>query len=411
MRLFSVLFTVFLDYLGVGLVFPFFFPMIMDPAYGFLSLETSQEMRGLFVGMLISAYSVAQFCSLPILGAWSDRVGRKKVLVLSLVVVCIGFIMGIIGVFAQSVALLFLSRILDGLGAGNYAVAQAALSDVAREGDKTKLFGLLNMACGSGFIIGPFVGGLLADVSLFGYPAFATPFFAAFLLGVFNTLLVKTRFVETATVLKKTKVSLFKGLVNFQKAFTLPRLRVVFAMMFVFSFGWGFLVEFFPLFLMKAYKYGPEEIGFFYAYIGALMALFQGFAIRPFVKRYTPKRLLMAGLLLLGLSTPIIFSVDTTPLLLLVLLPIMFFEALVYPSASTVVSDLSGNDEQGGNLGIHQSMQAAGIALAPLFSGSLVALYPYLPIAVGAIASIASWLILVTFKVPQALPDLDDQQP
>jgi DHA1 family tetracycline resistance protein-like MFS transporter len=398
MRFFSILFTVFIDYLGIGLVFPFLFPMIMDPASGFLGLEASEEQRGWVVGLLLAVYSIAQFWSLPVLGGFSDRYGRKKILNLSLFVVAFGFLVGAIGVILQSVWLLFLSRIIAGVGSGNYAVAQAAVSDVARGEKKTKYFGLLNTACGCGFIIGPFLGGKLSNYSLFGFSSFATPFFASFILALINVWLVVYYFKETSTVFKKVKISFLKSIYNFQKAFSLINLRSLFTTMFLFSFGWGFLCEFLPLFLIKKLDFGPEEIGYTYAYIGGLVALFQGFAIRPFVKRFSPKNLLVAGLLLLGSVTPLLFLAHSTSLLLLILLPIMFFESLIYPSASTIVSDSSALDEQGENLGIHQSVQAAGIACAPIFSGSIVALNPTLPIWVGFLAPLLSCALLLLFK-------------
>jgi DHA1 family tetracycline resistance protein-like MFS transporter len=398
MRLFSILFTVFLDYLGIGLVFPFLFPLIMEPGNGFLAFDASEEIRGFLVGLLLAVYSIAQFWSLPILGAYSDCLGRKKILNLSLVVSAFGFLIGSIGIIYKSIALLFLSRLVAGIGSGNYAVAQAAVSDVAKDEKKTKYFGLLNTACGSGFIIGPFLGGKLSNYSLFGLSSYATPFFASLILALINMWLVIFYFKETAILLKKTKISLIKAIYNFQKAFSLVNLRSLFSIMLIFSFGWGFLCEFLPLYLIKTLHYGPEEIGFTYAYLGSLVAFFQGFAIRPLVARYLPKNLLKTGLVLLGLVTPLLFLVNSTHLLIIILMPIMFFEALIYPSASTIVSDLSAIDEQGENLGIHQSVQAAGIAFAPLFSGSIVAANPTLPIWVGSFAPLVSFFILYFFK-------------
>lgn len=400
MRLFSILFTVFLDYLGIGLVFPFLFPMIMDSSNGFLSPDSSEQFKGLIVGVLLSVYSVAQFWSLPVLGAFSDRYGRKKILNLSLLIAAFGFFIGAIAIIYKSITIFFFSRIIAGIGSGNYAVAQAAISDVTQGEKKTKYFGLLNTACGCGFIIGPFLGGKLSNYSIFGLSSYSTPFFASLILALLNMWLIHYYFKETAKVLKKAKISFFKAISNFQKAFTLNNLRSFFAMMLIFSFGWGFLCEFLPLFLIQTLHYGPEQIGYTYAYIGSLVALFQGFAIRPLVARFSPKTLLMAGLILLGAATPLLFLANSTAHLLLFLLPIMFFEALIYPSASTIISDVSPLDEQGENLGIHQAVQAAGVAIAPLFTGSIVASNPLLPVWVGCFAPLLAFCILFFFKSP-----------
>lgn len=398
MRLFSLLFTVFLDYLGFGLVFPFFFPMIMEPSHGFMAQDASVELRGLVAGMLVASYSVAQFFALPLQGAYSDRLGRKKVLNLSLWIITFGYLVATIGILLQSIPLLLLSRMIAGFGTGNYAVIQASISDVVDQKEKTKYFGLINMACGSGFIIGPFIGGNLADFSFFGLSNFATPFMIAFILAFINALLIARYFNETLLEFKKEAISFFKSVTNFRKAFTTSNLKPIFWMIFVFSFGWGFMVEFMPFFLMNLLNFGPKEIGYFYAYIGALVALFQGFGIRIFVNRMAPKTLLSLGLFSLGLTVPFLFLADSTLMLAWLLVPAIFFEALIYPSISTIVSDLSGKDEQGENLGINQSLQAAAFALAPLFSGSIVAKHPTLPLWVATAGAFAAFFILYLSK-------------
>jgi DHA1 family tetracycline resistance protein-like MFS transporter len=398
MRLFSILFTVFLDYLGVGLVFPFFFPMIMEPTNGFLDPNTLSETRGLIVGMLLSSYSLAQFWSLPLLGAFSDRLGRKKVLSLSLIIISFGFFIGYLGVIFKSIYLLFLSRIIAGIGSGNYAVAQASIADMTYDKLKHKYFGLLNTACGLGFVVGPFLGGWLSNFSFFNFSSYATPFLASFVLTIANVLMVSCYYRETLTNFKKVKISFFKALHNFQKAFTIRRLKLLFLVMFIFSFGWGFLCEFLPLFLIQRLNYTAEGIGYTYAYLGFLVALFQGLAIRPFINRFSSRTLLMWGLFCLAISTPFLCFAQSSIHLLILLLPIMFFEALIYPSASSLVSDLSLKDEQGQNLGIHQSVQSLAFALAPLFSGSIVVKNVMIIVLVGAIAPFLSFIIIYIYR-------------
>lgn len=401
MRLFPILFTIFLDYMGFGLVFPIFSPLLLDPAEGILPADTSLAMRGLLVGLLISSYFLAQFFSSPILGGLSDRKGRKKILLYTLFIAFIGFLIGGAGIIYESITLLFLSRLLAGFAAGNYAVAQSVITDVCDEKEKSSSFGLINMAYGFGFIIGPFVGGKLSDPLLSSWFNFATPFWFAALLCLLNLLWLMFWFKETLLVTQKSSINFFKGIQNLQKAFRIQSLRTIFLMMFFFSFGWGFFCEFAALFLIQRYQFGAAEIGNFYAFMGGLIALHQGLLIRPFVKRFPPAKLLQWGLLLMAISLPVILLIEEVSYLFWVMPVILFFEALIYPNASAIVSNLSSKENQGERLGIHQSVQSAAIALSPLFSGSLVALYPHLPITVGSIGALLAGLIYLFNKKPQ----------
>lgn len=366
-------------------------------------------MRGLLIGLLISSYFIAQFFSSPILGSLSDRKGRKKIIIFTLSLAFIGFVIGGIGIVIQNVYLLFFSRILAGSASGNYAVAQAVITDISDEGSKTKNFGLINMAYGSGFIIGPFIGGKLSDPHFASWCDYATPFWFAGLLCLFNILWMAACFKETLRAPLQSTLSVFKGIKNLQKALQIEPLRMIFITMFLFSFGWGFFCEFVPLFLMQKYQFRAPEIGNFYAYMGGLVAISQGLLIRPFLKRFSPRFLLLSGLFLLGTTLPILILLEEAWMLLWILPVILFFEALIYPNASTCVSNLSNKENQGEVLGIHQSVQSAAIAISPLFSGSLVANYPYLPITVGSFMTVlAGSLFLLSKKKEPILSEIDE---
>jgi DHA1 family tetracycline resistance protein-like MFS transporter len=392
---FPVLFTVFLDFMGFGLVFPILAPLLLETSEGVLPEEASLATRGFLIGLLISSYFLAQFFSAPILGALSDRQGRKKILLVTIALALLGFLIGGCGVCFKSIYLLFLSRLVAGFAAGNYAVAQSVITDFSPEESKTKNFGMINMACGSGFIIGPFIGGKLSDPQFASWCNFATPFWFAALLCLINILWMSIQFRETLQTSLVTPLNIFKGVQNLQKAFKSNQLKMLFASMFVFSFGWGFFCEFIPLFLIQKYHYTPSEIGNFYVYMGSLVAICQGFLIRPFLKRHSPKRLLIAGFFAMGSIMPIALLFNSSLMWLGVLPLILFFEAFIYPNASTIVSNNSSKENQGELLGIHQSVQSAAIAFSPLFSGALVALYPHLPITIGSIATLSAGLLFL----------------
>jgi len=393
MHLLPLLFTIFLDSLGFGLVFPLLSPLIMNQETGFFSSETSISTRGLIFGFLISSFCIGQFFGGPILGALSDRKGRKKILLITLWVACISYLFSALSIWLGSIIILFICRILAGVAAGNFAIAQSMVADCSDEKEKTKNFSLIGMAWGAGFILGPFLGGRLSDPHLFAGFDWTTPFLAAALLCLVNIALMICKLKETLPAAQIRKVSLAAGIHHLKTAFKIPGLRTVFATMFLFCLGWGFFTEFSPIFLIRTFDFSPPQIGNFYACVGIWIAVCQGILIRPFLKRFSPEKLLLGALVTLAFTLSLMLFVKNSFGLYFVLPLLAFPESLIFPSASTLVSNLSSKEAQGEMFGIHNSIQWAAIGISPLFSGSLVALYPHLPITVG------SFCMLLAFSV------------
>lgn len=387
MRLLPLLFTVFMDSLGFGLVFPIFSPLIVNNEGGIFSDEVSLAVRGLVFGLLVSSFCLGQFFGGPILGALSDKRGRKKILLFTLWLALLGYLVTGMSIGVGSLFALFAGRILNGLASSNYSVAQSVVADLSSEKDKTKNFGLLGMAWGAGFIIGPFVGGKLAPL---GY---SVPFWVASIFSLINVALLQFGMKESLAVPKKERISFLEAVENVKKAFRTPTLRTLFLAMFIFSFGWGFFTEFSPVFLIKRLSFSLDQIANFYAWVGIWIALCQGLLIRPFVKRIPSRTLLSSALLGLALVLPILLWVEKPYGMFFSLPAIALFEAFISPTITTLVSNLSSKEAQGEMLGISNSLQWAAIALSPMFSGSFVALYPHLPVTV------ASGCMLVAFAV------------
>lgn len=390
--LLSLLFTVFLDSLGFGMVFPLFSSLIVDNAAQFFSPDRSIAIRGLVLGLLISSFCLGQFFGGPLLGALSDRMGRKKILLSTLWMAALGYGLSGFGIIWGSLFSLFLARILNGIAAGNYAIAQSVIADTSKEKEKSKNFALLAMAWGTGFVLGPYFGGKLAR---FGHSAI---FWIAALLCIVNLLLVFWKLKETRDLfsfLNRKKIPMLEGVSQLRKAIQMREFRLIFLVMFIFSLGWGFFTEFSPLFLRGYFELNVEEIGNSYAWLGLWIALSQGLLIRPFLKRYASDILLALSLILLGLILPVMLWLEDSTGLLWIIPFIAFSVAFVSPTAATIVSNLSSRESQGKMLGIYNSVQQAAIGITPLFSGSLVALYPHLPVTVGSFCMLFAFVLLI----------------
>jgi len=390
MHLLPLLLTVFIDSLGFGLVFPIFSPMIVSNEAGMFSDGSSLAFRGLIFGLLVSAYCFGQFFGGPLLGSLSDRMGRKKILVGSMWIAFIGYLLAGFGAIIGSLTVLFFARIMAGISAGSFPVAQSVIADVSTKETKAKNFGLVGMSCWSGFVIGPFMGGKLAAYG------FTVPFAAAALFCLFNALLLLFRMKETLQISSQEgKIEWLKGLKQIRRGFSLPDFRGVFFAMFIFCLGWGFFTEFSPIFLTQRLGFHVGQVANFYAWVGLWVALCQGLVIRPILKRFAPDKLLPAGLLGLGLTLPIMLKLNTMVGLLWYIPFVALCQAFVFPTSATIVSNLSSDKEQGEMLGINNSVQWAAISLPPLFSGSFVALYPHLPITLGSFCMLVAFFVFL----------------
>ena len=238
----TIFFTVFLDLLGLGIIIPILPALFYDPFGGILPLNYTYATRTLLIGLLIAAYPIAQFFGAPILGTLADRLGRKRVLLISLIGTFIGYIIVVIGVLQYNVALLFMGRMIDGFTGGNISIAQSAIADVSDEKTKSRNFGLIGMAFGLGFIIGPYIGGKLSDSTVVSWFTFATPFYLSILLCGVNIVLVVFNFPETfgEQLRRNVKLSVLTGFRNIGKAIKLPNLRTMVIVSFLLTVGFNF---------------------------------------------------------------------------------------------------------------------------------------------------------------------------
>lgn len=388
---------VLLDMLGLGIIIPILAPIFLNTGHSILPPYFQDSMRNLLLGILISTYPVFQFFGAPLLGALSDRYGRKKILLISLIGTFVGYIIFGIGISANNVYLLFISRALDGFTGGNISIALSSIADLSDEKAKARNFGLIGMAFGIGFILGPYIGGKLADSSIVSWFNFATPLWFAAILTLFNIILLLINYNETLKTRIHTKINLFTGFRNIGKALRLPNLRVMFIVIFLLGLGFNFFTQFFQVYLIKKFSYNQSQIGDIFAYIGLWIALTQGILTRLMSKWFKPKQILPFSVLTLSIAF-IALLLPNNPSYIFFIVPfVAMSQGLTFPNATAIVSNLSGKESQGEILGINQSMQSLAQSISPVIAGMIVTFNRALPIIAASLITIIAWLAFIIF--------------
>jgi len=354
-RLFSIILVVFIDLLGFSLILP------LLPYYA-KTFNANQTVTGI----LIASYALMQLIGAPILGRLSDRFGRRPVLLLSVFGTFVGFLL--LG-FANSLWMLFASRILDGLTGGNLSVAQAYISDVTDEKSRSKGLGMIGAAFGLGFIIGPLTGGLLSQ---WGY---AVPAFAAATISFINLILIYTWLPESLTTEKRSQMtekkpafSLNALLVAFQRPFTGSLLIT----RFFFGLAFAILQTIFSLYALAKFNLTARDTGFALTYVGVLSVIMQGFLVGRLTNRYREDLLIMVSVVLMCIS---LLGWALTPSLLwlyIIMTPMALSGGLLNTLLSSTLTKAVAPHEIGGILGLSTAVESSTRIIAPILGGFLL---------------------------------------
>lgn len=365
--------TVFIDLLGFGIILPAL------PYYA-----TAFGATGLWLGIIGTAYSAAQFVGSPVLGRLSDRVGRRPVLLASLLGSAISFVLSGL---ATSLLWLVLARGLAGLFGGSIAAAQAYIADITQPAERARYMGLLGASIGLGFVMGPAIGALLSPYG-FGAAAFVAAGLAAanFLFGCFTL-------TESLQPGRRHSANP-PNLTTLRQAFGRAPLGSLLLTMFLTTFGFAGMESTYALLGQQRYGLETLGLGLIFTFVGVIIVVIQGGLISRLVTAFGEKALAITGCGLIGLALLLLPLAPNLLLSTLILGAMAAGQGLVTPSLSALLSRSAAPDQQGGTLGFGQSMAAAARAIGPLTAGWLYDLTPALPYILGGVALFAAiWLL------------------
>lgn len=289
-----------------------------------------------WVSLILALYSLCAFVSAPVLGAMSDRFGRRPVVLLSLCGSALGF-----AVFGVGGALwvLVLGRVIEGLTAGSISALYAYVADTRGPAERGPAFGMLGAAGGLGFMLGPVLGGVLGEVSL------SAPLYGAAALALMNCVLVWCCMPESHPKAKRSgrlHWSRFNALGHLARTLRERRLRVLFAVVFCFALGGAVLQSNLTVLLKDLLSFQPAGIGLILAGVGVMDIVSQGFAAPRLQPRFGERRVATAGLGINGIGPALLALLPlhaATSLLVVAIATFTFGDGLFQPSASALIAN------------------------------------------------------------------------
>lgn len=323
------------------------------------------------VGLLVSTYAFCQLIAGPMLGRLSDHTGRKPLLLVSQVGTFIGFI---ILAYAHVLWIVFLSRVIDGLTAGNLSLAQAYISDVTKPEERAKSFALIGIAFGMGFLIGPGISGYLSQFS-YQYPIFAAAALSATsILSTYLLLPSTTPHAGGASVPRKFTIFDWG---NYVRYFREPALSPLLWQFFAFTLAFSMFMSGFPLFAERRFvwhgrPFGPKEVGYTYAYLGMLGVILQGGLIGRIVKWLGEVKLVRVGFFFALIGLAALAFTYGIPLLLIVAAVGSGGLGVIRPALTSLITQKASRSEQGVVLGLTQSLASVSSIVSPAIAGLLI---------------------------------------
>lgn len=382
--------TVVLDSMGIGIIMPVMPDLIREVG----SVDLSQA--ALWGGMLTVVFAINQFLFSPIVGGLSDAYGRRPVLLVALFIMALDYL--VMGV-AQSLWLLFIGRFVGGITAATQSTAAAYMADISSSEDKAKNFGLLGAAFGVGFVLGPMVGGLLAE---FGSRA---PFFAAAAIAFANMLF--GYFVLPETVTDKTSRAFEWRRANpfgtFKHVKNLPGLFPMLIVYLLLSIAFFVYPSIWAFFGRAQFDWDARMVGLSLAAYGFGIVIIQGALIRPILARFGEKVTAVFGMCM-HLATFLVYPLMTETWHVFAYMPISVFSAVAVPALQGLMSNSVAADSQGELQGAIGSLTAIATIISPFVMTRVFSYFTqedapvYLPAAPFLLSALSVVVALIVFS-------------
>ncbi len=401
----SLCLLIFIDSIGVGLIFPIMPALFMDSVHGLIQSNSSSA-RELLYGIAFAVYPLAGFFGMPIFGALSDSFGRRKLMLIGLLGMIIGYGISAYSVLIHNCTLFLISRFISGFCAGTYTIANAAVSDISKgvEG-KIDNFRWPIIASLSGFILGPAISSLIGFFHL--EVKLSIPFFLAVILSVVNWIMLYFSFKETFTP-AKDKSAVMKSLTSIVYTFKKKGIRALSIVYCLFQFGFGLFIQSISIYLASEFGYSPKLIGVFFVMLGMVTVV--SVMIQPKVAKLVDYRktisisLIVMGFLMLIMT---IFSSGLMPFdmvkgqWIIWVISSLFYLAIPFSNLGMAVlfSVSVPEEEQGQIMGGLGQMYSIMWFVGALLVGYLLSKHSGMVFLLAFISYLASFILLIYIGV------------
>ena len=347
-----VISSVLVDVIGFGIVIPIL------PFY-----VTEFGASAVTVTLLFAAFSFFSFLSAPLLGAWSDRIGRRPIFLLSVTSTAIGWF---VFANANSLWMLFLGRVIDGCAAGNFTTAQSYMVDLAKdEKERSANIGLIGAAFGIGFILGPFIGGALSKVS------HAFPFWIAGALAATNAVSAFFFLPETHHKRDTHSPMNFNPFAPLMRASRDTKMRPLYFTWSFFAFAIVTSQAVFGLFVKDVFGFSAFQTGMMFTMVGVIVVINQGFLLKKFwLEKFSEPRLEIIMLIVLAVSS-LMVSTEILPLFYLSFLGAGTGQAILRVVITSQAAAAADPSKKGETMGILSALMSVYMVIAPILSGYL----------------------------------------
>jgi MFS transporter, DHA1 family, tetracycline resistance protein len=347
----TILLVVFVDLIGFGMIIPIL------PLYA-KSFQAAEWQ----IGLLLGCYSFMQFLASPILGYISDRIGRKPVLLVSLIGSAIGYA---VMASAASLTMLFIARIIAGICGASVGTAAAYIADITPPENRSRRMGLIGAAFGVGFVLGPAIGGILSQFWTKG------PFWFGAGLAFLNAIAVLLILPEPEKHVKRSEPGISAGpdALDQTGRAGIPILVITY---FVAIAGFAIVTMIYPQVLDRRFSLTPAQISLVFVFLGLVGAFIQGGAIGRMAKRFGDYKLAAAGLLLMAISMVIMPFAHDMILFLVFTFGLAAGNSLAQPTLMAMASRLAASTAQGRVIGTVQSAGSLGRVVGPSAGGFML---------------------------------------
>jgi len=350
--------TVILDAIGIGLIFPILPALLQD--------VTHAANVAPYIGIMTALYALMQFIFAPVLGALSDRLGRRPVLLLSLAGAAVNYLFLAV---APSLWMLLLGRAIAGLTSANVSVATAYITDISPEATRARRFGLLNAMFGAGFIIGPVLGGALGDYGL------RLPFMAAAVLNTCNLLLALFMLPESRPLMRpptraKIDLAALNPLRPLRWVLSQKSLLPITVIFFTFSAAGEVCGVCWALWGHDAFEWNGLWIGLSLGAFGVCQALAQAFLPGPAVKLLGERATILAGVACACLAL-LVMAFATRSWMIFAIMPVFALGGIGAPALQSLATRQVADDRQGQFQGVLASSVSLASVLCPLVFSSI----------------------------------------